>query len=111
MNQLCAGRQMTSKIPRNKDQGDMKDRVAVLGNALLASLDDLKSRTDHPVFCVTSLNLSKVPGVLKDRVQAEPAVCARLDNIKKLQWKGQFMPDTPYANSTLFPTYPSFTLA
>ena len=75
---------MTDKIPRNKDQGDLKDRVAVLGTALLASLDQLKSRTDHPVFCVTSSNLPNVPGAIKDTVQAEPAVTARLDNIEKM---------------------------
>ena len=84
LNQLCAARQMPNKIPKNKDQGDLKDRVAVLGKAMLTSLDVLKARADHPVFCATSSNLSNVPGVIKDRVQAEPAVSARLDNIEKM---------------------------
>ena len=33
---------------------------------------------------MTSSNLPQVPGVIKDSVQAEPAVTARLDNIEKM---------------------------
>ena len=84
LNQLCAARQMARQIPRNKDQGDLKDRVAILGIAVLGSLQELKNRTDNPVYIVTSSNLFQVPGVIKDRVQAEPAVTARLDNIERM---------------------------
>ena len=84
MNQLCAAREMANKIPRNRDQGVEKDRVAVLGSNVLASLQELKSRKDRPVFVVSSTNLFQVPGVIKDCVQAEPAVTARLDSIEKM---------------------------
>ena len=84
VNKLCIARKMTCHIPKNRDQGDLKDRVAVLANTLLASLDELKGRSDHPVFCVTSSNLANVPGIVKDRIKAEPAVTARLDNIEKM---------------------------
>jgi tetrahydromethanopterin S-methyltransferase subunit G len=56
----------------------------VLSNAMLLSLDELKARVDKPVFIVSSTNLFKVPGVVKDCVQAEPAVTSRLDNIEKM---------------------------
>ena len=84
VNQLCAAREMARKIPRNKDQGEQKDRVSILGKAVLESLTELKSRTDNPVFVVTSANLFQVPGVIKDAVEVEPAVTARLDNIEKM---------------------------
>ena len=84
VNQLCAARDMSVKIPRNRDQGDQKDRVGVLGNNLIGALLDLKNRTNKPVFVVSSANLFQVPGVIKDRVNAEPAVTARLDNIEKM---------------------------
>ena len=84
INQLCADRGMSCKIPKNRDQGDQRDRVGVLCNALLLSLGELKARSDCPVFVVTSANLSKVPGVIKDTMKVEPAVTARLDNIEKM---------------------------
>ena len=84
INQLCADRSMSCKIPKNRDQGEQRDRVGVLCNALLLSLGELKARSDCPVFVVTSANLSKVPGVIKDTVKVEPAVTARLDNIEKM---------------------------
>ena len=84
VNQLCAARDMAIKIPRNRDQGDQKDRVGVLGNNLIGALQDLKNREDKPFFVVSSANLFQVPGVTKDRVNAEPAVTARLDNIEKM---------------------------
>ena len=84
LNQLCAGRDMSRQIPRNQDQGDLKDRVRVLGTAMLGSMQELKSRTDNPVYVVSSEQLYQVPGVVKDSVQAEPAVTARLDNIEKM---------------------------
>ena len=75
---------MASKIPRNRDQGEQRDRVGVLSNAMLLSLSDLKAREDRPVYIVSSSNLFQVPGVIKDSVHAEPAVTARLDNIEKM---------------------------
>ena len=33
LNQLCAAREMDKKIPRNIDQGDLRDRVKVLSTA------------------------------------------------------------------------------
>ena len=84
VNQLCKARDMDIKIPKNRDQGDQKDRVAVLGNALLHSLAELKARSDNPVFVVSSSDLPQVPGIVKDCVQAEPTVTARLDNIEKM---------------------------
>ena len=84
LNQLSAERGMARQIPRNQDQGDLKDRVRILGNAMLESLKELKSREDKPVFVVTSEQLFQVPGVVKDNVQAEPAVTARLDNIERM---------------------------
>ena len=84
LNQLCAAREMDLKIPRNRDQGVMKDRVGILGKAVLASMIELKGRADPPVYYVSSSNLCHVPGVIKDNVQAEPAVTARLDNIEKM---------------------------
>ena len=84
INRLCKARDMTRHIPKNQDQGDLKDRVRVLGNAMIESLQELKSRKDNPVFVVTSEQLFQVPGVVKDNVQTEPAVTARLDNIEKM---------------------------
>ena len=84
LNQLCASRNMGIKIPKNRDQGVLKDRVSVLGKAVLASMGELKTKDDPPVYYVTSATLSKVPGAIKDTVQAEPAVTARLDNIEKM---------------------------
>ena len=75
---------MSNKIPKNRDQGDQKDRVAVLGNALLLSMSELKARGDRPVYVVSSSSLAQVPGVVKDSVKAEPVVTARLDNIEKM---------------------------
>ena len=63
LNQLCVAREMARQIPRNKDQGDLKDRVNVLGNAVLGSIQELKSRIDNPVYVVTTANLFQVPGV------------------------------------------------
>ena len=84
VNKLCKDRDMNTKIPKNRDQGDQKDRVAVLSNAMLISLAELKSRADRPVYVVSSSNLAQVPGTVKDCVQAEPAVTARLDNIERM---------------------------
>ena len=84
VNQLSAGRGLTTKIPRNRDLGVEKDRVAVLGGHMLASLQELKSRADRPVFVVSSTNLFQVPGVIKDCVHAEPVVTTRLDSIEKM---------------------------
>ena len=84
INRLCKARDMSRHIPKNQDQGDLKDRVRVLGNAMIESLQELKSRKDNPVFVVTSEQLFQVPGVVKDSIQAEPAVTARLDNIEKM---------------------------
>ena len=75
---------MSRQIPRNRDQGEEKDRVSIIGNNLLGSLHELKSRTDKPVYVVPSDDLFQVPGVVKDRVQAEPAETARLDNIENM---------------------------
>ena len=68
LNQLCADRAMDKRIPRNIDKGDLKDRVKVLGTAMLDSLHKLKARTDNPVFVVSSEQLYQVPGVEKDAV-------------------------------------------
>ena len=84
VNQLCAARGLANKIPKNRDMGVEKDRVAVLGSNLLASLQELKGRDDKPVFVVSSSSLFQVPGVIKDTVHAEPAVTARLDNIERM---------------------------
>ena len=84
INRLCKARDMSKHIPKNQDQGDLKDRVRVLGNAMLESLQELKNREDNPVFVVTSEQLFNVPGVVKDNVQTEPAVTARLDNIEQM---------------------------
>ena len=84
LNQECATRDMSKKIPKNHDLGDMKDRVKVLAAAVIGSIQELKSRVDSPVFVVSSGSLFQVPGVLKDAVEVEPAVTARLDNIEKM---------------------------
>ena len=80
LNQQYAARQIATSIPRNRDQGELKDRVKVLGTAVIASLQELKSHVEPPVFVVTSTSLAMVPGVVKSNVQAEPAVTSRLDN-------------------------------
>ena len=54
VNQLCAARGMANKIPKNRDMGVEKDRVAVQGSNLLASLQELKGRDDKPVFVVST---------------------------------------------------------
>ena len=84
VNQLCAERQMSTKIVSNRDQGVETDRIATLGGNLYSALQDLKSRKDCPIFVVSASMLENVPGVVKDNVQAEPAVTARLDNIEKM---------------------------
>ena len=65
-------------------QGDLKDRVRVLGTAVLSSLQELKSHSDPPVFVVTSASLAMVPGVIKSNVKADPAVATRLDNMERM---------------------------
>ena len=87
VNQQCAEKQMDKTIPRNQDKGEQKDRVRILGIAVLANLLELKSKDDAPVFVVSAKNLANVPGVIKNNVQAEPAVTSRLDNIEKLMEK------------------------
>ena len=84
VNLECATRNMANKIPKNRDQGDQKDRVAVLSTALLVCLNELKARSDRPVFYVSSTNLFLVPGVIKNSMSVEPTVTARLDNIEKM---------------------------
>ena len=84
LNQQSAARQLQVQIPKNRDQGDLKNRVKVLGSAVLASLQELKSHADPPVFVVTSTSLAMVPGVIKSTVKAEPAVASRLDNMEKI---------------------------
>ena len=84
LNQLCVDRDMDLRIPRNRDQGVLKDRVSILGKAVLASIVELKGKADPPVYYVTSSSLGYVPGVVKDNVQADPSVTARLENIEKL---------------------------
>ena len=56
----------------------------ILGRAVSGSIIELKGRADPPIYYVTSSNLALVPGVIKDIVQAEPAVTARLESIEKL---------------------------
>ena len=84
LNELCKARSMLKQIPKNQDQGDLKDRVRILAMAVYGSLQELKNRIDKPVFVVSSAHLCNIPGVVKDRVQAEPAVTARLANIEKM---------------------------
>ena len=84
LNQQYAERQIEKKIPRNQDKGEMKDRVNILGTAVIAALQEFKSLAEPPVFVVTSTSLAMVPGVVKNNIQAEPAVTARLDNIEKM---------------------------
>ena len=50
LNELCASRNMGIKIPKNRDQGVLKDRVTVLGKAVLASMGELKTKEDPPVY-------------------------------------------------------------
>ena len=61
LNKLCADIEMNLKIPKNRDQGVLKDRVSVLGKAVLGSMVELKDRDDHPVYYVTSSTLCHVP--------------------------------------------------
>ena len=84
LNQLCADRSMSKKIPKNQDQGDLSDRVKVLALAMYGSIQELKGRVDNPTFVVSSMQLCNVPGVVTDNVKAEPVVTARLDSIEKL---------------------------
>ena len=84
LNQECASRDMSKKIPKNQDLGDLKDRVKVLATAVIGSIQELKGRVDNPTFVVSSGSLFQVPGVIKDAVQVEPAVTARLDNIERM---------------------------
>ena len=63
LNQQCASRKMETHIPRNRDQGELKDRVRSLGIAVLSSLQELKSHAEPPVFVVTSASLAMPPGV------------------------------------------------
>ena len=84
LNQLCADRSMSKKIPKNQDQGDLSDRVKVLALAMYGSIQELKGRVDNPTFVVSSMQLCNVPGVVTDNVKAEPVVSARLDSIEKL---------------------------
>ena len=84
LNQQFAERQIEKKIPRNQDRGEMKDRVKILGTAVIEALHELKGLAEPPVFVVTSTSLTMVPGVVKNNIQAEPAVTARLDNIEKM---------------------------
>ena len=75
---------MNLKIPKNRDQGVDKNRIAVLGSNLLNSIQELKSRSDKPTFIVSSIGLYNVPGVVKDSLNVEPAVTARLEGIEKM---------------------------
>ena len=84
MNQQCAERKLEAHIPRNRDQGELKDRVKLLGIGVLTSLKELKNHADPPVFVVTSASLAMVPGVVKSNVKADPAVASRLDNMEKM---------------------------
>ena len=76
LNQHCAARSMSKKIPKNQDQGDQKNRVKILADGVINTLKELKNKEDCPVFVVTSDMLFNVPGVVKDRIQVEPAVSA-----------------------------------
>jgi hypothetical protein len=82
VNKLSADKEIACKIAKNRDQGDLKDRVRALGIAVLCGLQELKSGADPPVYVVSTSNLFQVPGVI--RVNVEPAVTARLDNIEKM---------------------------
>ena len=84
LNQQCASRKLDVHIPRNRDQGELKDRVKVLGTAVLSSLQKLKNESDPPVFVVTSASLAMVPGVIKSNVKADLAVTSRLGNMEKM---------------------------
>ena len=42
LNKLMTERNLDNRVPKNRDQGDLKDRVKVLGTAILSCLDDLK---------------------------------------------------------------------
>jgi hypothetical protein len=84
LNQQCAQRKMDTHIPRNRDQGELKDRVKLLGFAVLSSLQELKNLAEPPVFVVTSASLAMVPGVVKSNLKADPAVASRHDNMEKM---------------------------
>ena len=84
VNKLCEDRNMNLKIPKNRDQGVEKNRIAVLGSNILNSIQELKSRADKPIFVVSSGCLFNVPGVIKDNINVEPAVTARLEGIEKM---------------------------
>ena len=84
LNQLCAARKLENHIARNRDLGDQRDRVRILGTAVLSCLQLLKSQDEAPVFVVTSDSLAMVPGVVKSNVKADPAVSSRLDNMEKM---------------------------
>ena len=84
LNKQCAGRTMEAHIPRNRDLGEQKDRVRIVGANVLNSLHELKSQAEPPVFVVTSTSLALVPGVVKSTLKADPAVESRLDNMEKL---------------------------
>ena len=45
---------MSKQIPRNQIQGDLKDRVRILGMAVIGSIYELKGRVDNPVYVVSS---------------------------------------------------------
>ena len=51
---------------------------------MLNTIQELKSRSDKPIFVVTSSSLCNVPGVVKDNINVEPAVTARLEGIEKM---------------------------
>ena len=87
LNKQYAKRQIEKTIARNQDRGDLKDRVKILGTAVLGALQELKSTAEPPVFIITSTSLAMVPGVVKNNVKADIAVTARLDNIEKMMEK------------------------
>ena len=84
LNQQYALMKMEKTIARNQDRGDLKDRVRILGTAVVDALQEMKNLAEPPVFYVTSTSLALVPGVVKDNVHADPAVTARLDSIEKM---------------------------
>ena len=49
---------MMDFILKNQDKGEQKDRVKILGTAVLKSLHDLKSQANPPVFVVTCSSLA-----------------------------------------------------
>ena len=87
LNQQYSLMKIEKPITRNQDRGDLKDRVKILGTAVIDALQEMKNLPEPPVFIVTCTSLAMVPGVVKDNVQADPAVTARLDNIEKMMEK------------------------